>query len=223
MNNLALKLHPTLSGLDELAAGLSWKPNEVIAMLWAYFDESGSHASSGLRLTIGGLIAPLSAWQSFEVEWDAALVRRNLRYFHKRDFVGDDAEFVQIIARNIEWVVGFSATPQPHSKESKTYEAYEATLVDCLARVAHLSQAEKVALVFAKHPEFKPTAVQRYAEIVNWSSAQLGPVTFSDPKDVQPLQAADLVTHALRSDEGVRRLKDAGCKVFRFRDGRPVS
>ena len=48
------------------------------------------------------------------------------------------------------------------SAKAKPGEAYQATLVDCLAQVAHLSQAEKLALVFAKHSESKPTAVQRY-------------------------------------------------------------
>jgi hypothetical protein len=105
-------------------------------MLWAFFDESGDHSPEGLRLTIGGLIAPLTAWQDFEVDWDAALSRHNRRAFHRRDFVGDDGEFVKIIAQHVPYVVGYSATPQPHSKESKTHEAYEASLVDCLRSVA---------------------------------------------------------------------------------------
>jgi hypothetical protein len=54
MNNLALKLPlQERSGFAELVAGLSRKPNEIVAMLWAYFDESGEHSLDGTltRLT----------------------------------------------------------------------------------------------------------------------------------------------------------------------------
>jgi hypothetical protein len=219
-SNLALKLPPPASGLAELAAGLSWKPNEIIAMLWAYFDESGEHGPSCelTRLTIGGLIAPLTAWRAFELDWDAALMRHNRREFHRRDYGSDGIdEFIRIIARHVSLVVGFSA-----AAGGNTYEAYEKGLIDCLVKVASVSQTGKISLVLAKHSEFKPPDIRGYYNIVNWGSAQLGDLIFSDPKDRSPLQAADLIAHSLRSDPGTQRLREFGCHVYRWRDGKPV-
>jgi hypothetical protein len=221
--NLALKLPLAETGVSELAAGLFWKPSEKIAMLWAYFDESGEHDQTPHRLTIGGLIAPLSDWQAFEVAWDAALQRHNRRSYHRRDFAGDDSEFVKIIAEHVPLVVGFSATPQPpREKVSEAHEAYEATLVDCLLRVAQVSQDQQIAVMFANHSEFKPQNLLRYFEIVNWNSAQLRGPYFDNPNAVSPLQAADLVAWELRTGEGEKRLRGFGCRVFRWRDGRPA-
>lgn len=223
--NVALKLPLPITGIAELAAGLFWKPNEIIAMLWAYFDESGEHdRTSGTltRLTIGGLIAPLTKWQAFEVAWDAALARHNLREFHRREFGPEGIEeFLKIIAHRVGLVIGFSAAVERGTGRPE-YGAYEKGLVDCLVKVANVSQTEKISLVFARHSEFQPTDVRGYFDIVNWGSAQLGDVVHSNPRDRSPLQAADLVAHSLRTDVGTQQLRDAGCHVFRWRDGRPV-
>jgi hypothetical protein len=212
------------SGFAELTAGVFWKPGEMIAMLWGYFDESGEHDPSGelLALTIGGLIAPLDAWQAFDQEWDAALAARGLREFHRRQFRAEGIdEFLKIIARRVGLALSFSAAAR-----GSTSDAYERGLIDCLVQVANASKAEKVSLMFAMHPEFPVEHIQRYFQIVNWGGggAQLSRLMFGDPRDTPPLQAADLVAHALRSDVGTtRRLQELGCKVFRFRDGWPVS
>jgi hypothetical protein len=226
MKNLALKLPPhELSGFAELASGLFWNPNEVVAMLWAYFDESGGHdqSSGELReLTIGGLIAPFEAWQAFDVEWDAALVTRGLREFHRRMFRPEGIEeFVQIIARHVGLAVSFTTA----AVRGNTSDAYEKGLVDCLVQIANVSKFEKISLVFAKHSEFPTNHMKGYFDLVNWDrgGAQLAHLGWSIPREVRPLQAADLVAHALRSETGTtRRLQELGCKVFRFRNGRPV-
>lgn len=219
--NLALKLPLTEpSGFAELAAGLFWKPEEMVAMLWAYFDESGDHdQTSGTltRLTIGGLIASEDAWRAFDSEWTSALLRKNRRYFHRRDYQHQEVEeFARIICRHVGHAVSFSAAG------ANTKAAYEVGLVDCLVQAANISVGERVSLVFAKHPGFKPSAILRYYEIVNYGSAQLRGVPFDDPRDVQPLQAADLIAHALRNDGETQRLRELGCRVSRFMDGRPI-
>lgn len=222
--NLALKLPLAESGFAELAAALFWKPEEAVAMLWAYFDESGEHdkASGALReLTIGGLIAPQEAWQAFDVEWSAALARRDLREFHRRQFNPKGiGQFLEIIARHVRLAISFTVTA-----DSSTSDAYERGLIDCLLQVANVSRIEEISLVFAIHPEFPANHMKGYFDLVNWDrgGAQLSHLGLSDPKKVQPLQAADLVAHALRSDGAtVRQLEELGCKVFRFRNGRPA-
>jgi len=209
------------SGFAELAAGAFWKPDERIAMLWAYFDESGDHdPASGalLGLTIGGLIAPLEVWQAFDEEWGAALKAQGLSYFHRRQFSSDRLdEFLRIVCRHIGLAFGFTSTAV-----GDTGEAYETAFVDCLLHCANASaKVDEISVTFARHPEFSGFRGERYRDLVNWRDARLARIGFDDPKKLRPLQAVDLVAHALRGD--VKRLQELGCKVFRYREGRPVS
>jgi hypothetical protein len=149
--NLALKLPLVeISGFAELAAGLFRKPEEMVAMLWAYFDESGEHdRTSGTltRLTIGGLIASAEAWKAFDDEWAWALAAKNRRYFHRRDFQLEEVDdFVRIICRHVGHAVSFGAVA------GKTYDAYEKGLVDCLVQAANISASDQVSVVFGNIP-----------------------------------------------------------------------
>ena len=85
-----LPRHPGLDYFNDLAVGLGWKPKSEIAMLWGYFDESGTHDPATGRLTaltIGGCIAPAEAWQSFCAAWgDAMATEPSVKCFHMTDF-----------------------------------------------------------------------------------------------------------------------------------------
>ena len=221
MNNLALKFPLTEpSGFAELAAGLFWKPEEMVAVIRAYFDESGGHGVGGglTRLTIGGLIAPADTWKAFEADWNAALVRAGLAEFHGRVVLPETAEqFVEIIGRHIRLGFGFTAVGDV------TVEAYETAFVDCLLQVATLSgRAGPISVVFAKHPEFRPGRGRRFWEIVNVDDARLGSVAFADPREMPPLQAADLMARSI-SNRRVERLREVGCQIFCYENGRLVT
>lgn len=201
-----MNIHTTTpTAFAELSSGLFWQPSEVIAMLWAYFDESGEHDASGaLRaLTIGGLVAPLEAWQRFEKDWRAALRLEGLSTFHRRELgPGRDERFLQIIASHVPHALGFTVAG------SQTEAAYETGFVDCLLELANISASEdEVSLVFAKHPEFTTHKGERYLSLFEWRDIRLNSVTFQDPRDIAPLQAADLVAHMLRTDEGRTKLE----------------
>jgi hypothetical protein len=203
----------------ELSSGLFWQPSEVIAMLWAYFDESGEHGPSGeLRtLTIGGLVAPFEAWQQFEKDWRAALRSEGLSAFHRRELgPGRDERFLQIITSHVPHALGFTvAASQIETAASET--AYEIGFVDCLLELANISAREdRVSLVFAKHPEFATYKAERYFRLFEWQDIRLSSITFQDPRDIAPLQAADLVAHMLRTDEGRTKL-ERFCRVHRPR------
>jgi hypothetical protein len=225
---LALKNKPTetpKAGFAELAAALGWAPEEMVAVIRAYFDESGEHGADDAltRLTIGGLIAPAEAWGAFEGEWQSALDRNSLREFHARnvsDFVME--EFAEIITSRIGLCLGFTQTAVGGA--GKTYEI---GFVDCLLKVAQFSarasssagSAGGVSVVFARHPEFQKVIAEGYFNLMNWGDARLDTIALSTPKNVLPLQAADLVAHALRYEDGGPL---GGCKIFRWIDGREV-
>lgn len=183
-------------------------------MLWAYFDESGEHDASGaLRaLTIGGLVASFEAWRQFEKDWRAALRSEGLSAFHRRELgPGRDERFLQIIASHVPHAFGFTVAA------SQTETAYEIGFVDCLLELANISAREdRVSLVFAKHPKFATHKAERYFRLFEWRDIRLSSITVQDPRDIAPLQAADLVAHMLRTDEGRTKL-ERFCRVHRPR------
>jgi hypothetical protein len=57
--------------LRELGAQLGWRPETLIWMLYAYFDESGEHDKTTgrlVRLTMGGALGTFAMWQAFETD-----------------------------------------------------------------------------------------------------------------------------------------------------------
>jgi hypothetical protein len=57
--------------------------------LWAYFDESGLHASDGslVKLTVGGCIATAETWEALSLAWSNAIAKMGLSEFHMTDFL----------------------------------------------------------------------------------------------------------------------------------------
>jgi hypothetical protein len=119
---------PSASHFREFAASLNYKQEELIVVLRAYFDESGEHREDGslTRLTIGGLVAPVSVWEAFEEDWRSALDRNFLREFHTR-IASDEviAEFAGIITRRIGSALGFIQTASGSAKGT-----YEISFID---------------------------------------------------------------------------------------------
>jgi hypothetical protein len=105
-------------------------------MVWAYYDESGEytkHEDRGtlLNMSVGGCVAPLEKWESFNAAWKAALDAEGLEYFHMVDFERWCGPFdfklpdgrrdqerhnrilnalLDIMLGHVEWFGGFAAT-----------------------------------------------------------------------------------------------------------------
>jgi hypothetical protein len=233
-------LHTRQSGFDELAAGLGWRPDSEIAMLWAYFDESGEHEPETGRLkqlTIGGWIASGEEWTRFSKEWRSVLERAGISAFHMRDFAHSKGDFrdwteekrravlnqlLETIARNVMVGLGFTSRVVDAEPSMQFPNAYESALVSCLLHVAGLSarSERKVSVVFARHEEFRGARIQRFFDIVNFGGAQLATFAVSDPRNVEPLQAADIVAYELQrfNRDGTERyplcrLQELGCRI----------
>ena len=60
-------------------------------MVWVYYDESGEYSrfqepGTLMNMSVGGCIAPLEAWKSFEAEWKQALNDEGLPFFHMTEY-----------------------------------------------------------------------------------------------------------------------------------------
>lgn len=69
-------------------------PDRVLALLDAYFDESGheAHAHSP-ALVVAGFVGRPRAWDQFETTWRRALTARGVSDFHAADLDGRFGEF----------------------------------------------------------------------------------------------------------------------------------
>jgi hypothetical protein len=56
-----------------------------MAILHAYFDESGSHSDSD-SFVVAGYLASVDMWRQFEAQWNEALNDFDLPFFHMADY-----------------------------------------------------------------------------------------------------------------------------------------
>lgn len=64
-------------------------------MLYAYLDESGTHAASPV-IMIGGAIARLETWEALEPDWIERLRNQGAEYFHASQCEAGDGIFAGI-------------------------------------------------------------------------------------------------------------------------------
>lgn len=67
-------------------------PDQWVAVLTAYFDDSGTHAGSDVT-AIGGLIGLQEDWSRFELEWKRALDHAGIKRMHLAHCNGKRGEF----------------------------------------------------------------------------------------------------------------------------------
>jgi hypothetical protein len=65
---------------------------ELFAMLFGYFDESGTDIING-QTVIAGFVAPLSEWADVMTEWNLELDRANVRPFHRVECRGRNGSY----------------------------------------------------------------------------------------------------------------------------------
>jgi hypothetical protein len=228
-----------------MMVAFGWSADDLIAMLWAYFDESGEHdpvTGHLVRLTVGGWIASCEAWQRFDEQWQNVLEAEGISMFHMADFEAYENEFTEekgwtserhrrVLNQLIDIIApiqnGLSFTnavtairPNKHFTDT-----YETNLVDCLLHLASKGAQkydEKISVVFAKHNDYRHPRILKIFEFMNMEDPRLGTLAVSDPIDVRPLQAADIVAYEMQqfnrdTPAGYRRyplhrLKELGCK-----------
>jgi hypothetical protein len=196
-------------------------------MLRAYFDESGTHAGA-LITALGGFTADEAKWRALDADWDAKLTQHGLAYFRmteclsgwnqflkwkkdpdRRAAIGD--EFADIIIKHRP--VPFWASVVTEDWERLTSppfrNRYRTPYGLCFERCIHTvstwahahAKGEPVALVFAEQDEYRDRASEVYGYYAGAQKyANLAGMAFAPARRCRPLQAADLLAHAMNKD-----------------------
>lgn len=207
------------SYIAELAACLSWRPRDMVVMMWAYFDESGYHNQNTNhleRLTLGGCMASCEAWDGFEAEWRAIL--GDIECFRMADFEAWATPFdfkladgsrdherhdgilnglLDVIGRRVPYALGFTRIVS--TKPSRALkDTYARCLIDTIMHLASASGDrlnDKVSIIFARHKEISLQRIEEY--VMNYGDARLGTVGTDTPINLCQLQAADIISYEL--------------------------
>jgi hypothetical protein len=196
--------------------------HEVVLVLQAYFDESGDEDKP--FICMGGCLADGKAWDKFEIEWRKVLTEFNVTELHMAQLMshppqekykgwGDEkrekflARLMPIILDTVNLFIGTSESMEqhnlhPHPKDDPYFHCL-LTCIDCAASYADKSGPnEKVEMVFADHPEHSKRVRILYPEVkaVSGFYDHLGPDTYGSPKDILPLQAADMAGFLYRKE-----------------------
>jgi len=197
--------------------------HEAILVLKAFFDESGHSASSSF-VCMGGCIASLEAWSAFEKEWEQKLNEYGITCFHMTDFESNWGEFkgwenepakhkacladlVNIMNDHIDLYIGTSENVEDHKlSPPPKVDPYFNCLMTCIDHIASyvsdLPGDQRLETVFADHPEFGRRVRQLYPEVraVSGMYGKLATDTYGFPRDILPLQAADIVAYEINKE-----------------------
>jgi hypothetical protein len=195
----------------ELVRALRWKPDRLVAMLWAYFDESGLHKAETGKLdwlVLGGAIASEEDWEHVSIEWEAALNNFGITTFHMADFESNEGEFknfsidnhkallnrlLEIQAKYVHNIFGVSNWTGryigPYQK------IYHKNVIDILTIIWPSCENDLISLVFARHKEVSFSKIGEYFDEAQSKHQRFGSWTVDDPSNNPPLQMADLIAY----------------------------
>lgn len=210
--------------IAELAAVLhgSSSKNRGMALLKAYFDESGTHAGSPV-IVIAGLIAPIEAWIDIEREWNENLATSRVPYFHAYECDAGDGVFAntkrvfrdalciglaKVIAKYTPEPVVAAITKEdwewmkPKVAQSPLRESYghpcawcfEYCMQQVITWSHEQNDGEPVAIVLANQDEYKTLANDIHAAH-RVSPARDYTLAFAAAKLTPAIQAADFLAY----------------------------
>ena len=199
-------------------------------MLFAYLDESGTHAQSPVAM-IGGFVASSELWVGLESDWGAVLDTFEVPFFHASECEAGHGIYqslsrtlrdllfsglAKVIARHKPTAV-YTAITRAHFDETRargveTFESpYHACFEFCLQQIAQWSKdnadGEPIALVFAEQEEYEDQAkalYDLYRKNRRWGK-ELVSLAHAQPKKLPALQAADLIVYEKTRHEVERR------------------
>lgn len=192
-----------------------------LAMLVAYFDESGTHGNKSKAVCISGFVGTSTEWARLEKPWSEHLLTLGVSTFHASECEAGTGEFfgkhrglreslangltIEIAKRNIALITTAVLVDDwnkcaSHELKERFKTPYHFCFEFVMHKIDKWSRAnvggEPVALVFADQEQFKERA--KIIHDLYFDSKQnfrLGSLTFAKPQCVIPLQAADLSSY----------------------------
>jgi hypothetical protein len=77
---------------EHLRRSLFKEPDDLMAMLTAYFDDSGTSPSNRVAV-VARYVATVFQWERFVPEWNRALAKGNVKVMHRADLESSYGEF----------------------------------------------------------------------------------------------------------------------------------
>lgn len=197
-----------------------------MALLEAYFDESGVPHTNSTITAIAGYVATEATWRALETLWRAEieiLKDKSVSCFHMHDAIVGKGEYAHVEnfhrMAHIKRLSEILRDADVHAigvwvdnndwdavvTDPKFLAAFPTPYYLCFEHIVRwlrgwAKQAageERVAPMFAYHEEYSPRTTSVYGA-QTWYSDVLGPIAFGRPVQVPPLQTADFIAHQLR-------------------------
>jgi hypothetical protein len=214
--------HPAAhSPFLEHALVLGWRPGHILAILWAYLEETGPAGDlDGIVVGIGGLRTTCAAWSGFNGKWQEVLDSEGVDVLHmKHVYSGQHAPYrswsddkkTKFLLRLVD-VIGplgpplgaMKSLPVHPRKRDHVGQAYRRACHECMrSALSCVPPDSKVHFVFARRLEISPPLLDQYH---GWvidaytrvrDDGRVGQLVLGDPGDLPPLQAADLIASEL--------------------------
>lgn len=197
-------------------------------MLLGYLDESNTHADAP-HVVVGGFVGGIREWGALQGSWRAELERVGVPWFHCVDCRGRNKEYHRFTRddseRHLERlaaIVGntnlqhFAAVYRgnwkslmaDHQKLERRYQhpyqvCLELVVEDILECIRINWPGERLALVLSQQDQFTPEA-QRVFRLFKHNGLwpEIASLTVADPRDVIPLQVADMLAYEVHRGLG---------------------
>jgi hypothetical protein len=204
-----------------------------MAMMKAFFDETGTHDGSDIT-GIGGFVGTAEAWEKLEPKWLEVLAEfadKGVSWFHMSEAVAQRGQFDRIEKPTLSYLIAglskslgeFPLTPFFSAvvsddwgvvKDAEFSKRFPRPIDLCFENlVRHLwlwarayAGGEAVVPVFAYSQDLSAgmAAIWHAYGAHDWFRNILGPIAFGHPQQIIPLQAADLLAHQMNWDAGKR-------------------
>lgn len=183
-----------------------WCHYKGLALLRAYFDESGIHAGSPVTL-VSGFIGSRRQWRTVSREWDALMGDRVFHYKNMRmegELLGKLAALLAtsnlgVVAAGFSgnWNRAISAGPD---WSVRFPSCYHMILEMCVEQMNRYSQrhwhSEPIAVMFSRQNEYAKRAEEVWRTCKGnglWDN--IASFAYGDPEKFPALQAADMIAY----------------------------
>jgi hypothetical protein len=193
-------------------------PGDTMAMLAAYFDESGTHDSSEI-IVVAGLVSPVFRWERLTRSWQRILAKYQLEDFHMVDcahgvgaFKSWDRgrrdklvrELVPVMTKHVFWRAWTAIVRADYVQcfkrdwRSQAFgQAYTIGALGCASRILQLAKTRDMLIPYmfeqGGRGGGRTTAMlQGLIESGQKEFYRMGSLTVDHRRNVPALQAADL-------------------------------